>query len=231
MFKESLITDALANLKYVRLKHLTYRASWSTSDVEHFLYFSRWGTPKNFLTAYFGLRNAGAEEFGIECIRAYGGDLYRILKHDARVDCTMTFSLGNLAGWSPRWSLYIPKIPTHNGVIPEISMASLGEKIRIDVRECLFPIIHDVTSLDRLLSLLLKDVEPCRWFRVNGAIRAAQIAYLARRLGLGTAEITSMLKPFEKELRASLVRGPNPASYINDVVKRSAEIDTPELRS
>jgi hypothetical protein len=40
MFDEKSIAPGLAELGYLRLKKLTYKASWSLTDVEHFLFFS-----------------------------------------------------------------------------------------------------------------------------------------------------------------------------------------------
>lgn len=211
MVKEQSISGAMEDLKYVRVKRLVYRASWSTAEVEHFLYFQNWGNLKEFLAADFGFRNVGAENFGIECVRTYGGELYRILEHDPHTDCTMRFCLGKLTEWGPRSSLRIQEMP----------MTSLAEKIGLDVRERLVPIIHNVTSAGTLLSLLVEDVEPCPWYRVNGAIRAAQIVYLARRLGIGVDEIAEMLRPYEKILATSLPNGVKPGSYVDAIVQRS----------
>ena len=38
MFDEKPITSALAELGYRRLKRRTYKASWSSEDVEHFCF-------------------------------------------------------------------------------------------------------------------------------------------------------------------------------------------------
>ncbi len=46
-----------------------------------------------------------AEFFAGRSIRAYGGDLYRALNLGDPQSCAMKFSLGGLAGWSPRSSL------------------------------------------------------------------------------------------------------------------------------
>ena len=40
MFDEKPITSGLAELGYLRLKKRTFKASWSSADVEHFLFFS-----------------------------------------------------------------------------------------------------------------------------------------------------------------------------------------------
>lgn len=209
MLKESVITNAVAELKYERIKRFTYRAIWSTSDVEHLLFFSLWGTPKNFLAADFGVRNKSAEAFGTECVHAFGGPIYQLMKNDEETDCFMKFSLGKLARWEPRSSLKVR----------EVSGTELTDKIKTDVHYRLVPLISRITSLDDLLSLLLKDAEPFSWMYVNSAIRVAQIVYLSRVLGMDLGEIRVSLRPFGRELVSSIPKGADPASYIDRVLE------------
>jgi hypothetical protein len=56
MFDEKSITLGLAELGYLRLKKRTYKASWSSAEVEHFLFFSLYGAG-NYFVCYFGIRN------------------------------------------------------------------------------------------------------------------------------------------------------------------------------
>ncbi|MBR1120784.1 hypothetical protein JQ628_04590 [Bradyrhizobium lablabi] len=209
MLKEKTITLRLKELGYLRCGRFIYKASWSAPDVEHYLYFSTYGSPKEFLAGDFGVRNEAAQSFGVKCVRAYGGAIYRLVEQDEPMRCYMRFPLGKIAGWSPRWSLTLSNQPE----------ADLVDLISEAVRYQLFPVIREVTNLGRLLSLLEKDEEPVRWVHVNGAMRAAQIAYLARLLGMGTAEIRSMLRRRENELVAHL-RGAtlDCASYIERII-------------
>jgi hypothetical protein len=48
MFDEKSIILGLAELGYLRLKKLTYKASWSSTEVEHFLFFSPYGSGNYF---------------------------------------------------------------------------------------------------------------------------------------------------------------------------------------
>lgn len=214
MLNEDALTGALSGLEYRRIKRRVYRATWSPPDVGHFLYVSLYGRPKEFLTVDFGIRNDGAQAFGVECVRAYGGPLYQLLRHDERVDCFMRFSLARLADWGSRTSLYLPGM----------SEALLLEKITTDIRGRLFPLIRGVVSTARLLTFLLKDAEPCRWMYVNAAMRAGQVAYLARMLGMQRGDTEAMLRPLEQEMKACLARGMDPASYVTSVVDRSANV-------
>jgi hypothetical protein len=221
MLDELSLTAAMADVGYDRRKSYVYRAEWSTLDVEHFVYFQTYGTPKDYLAADFGIRNKEAESFAIRSIQAYAGDLYRLLRHDDGSDCFMRFSLGRLASWGIRSSLNIS----------EMSERALAEKIKHDIRQQLFPIILEVTDLARLLSLLLVDAEPHPWIRSNGAMRAAMIVNLARRLGMQPGEVRAVLKPHNKRIATSLLKAPNPdpASYVERIIEDAVSNSCPNL--
>jgi hypothetical protein len=209
---EKSIAAGLREIGYARAKPLVYKATWSAPEVEHFLFFTLYGTPKEFLAGDFGVRNCNAQAFGVRCAQAYGGEAYRLVGQEEGQRCYMRFPLGKLAGWKPRWSLTVSTAPEEASI----------ETIKGAIRDKLFPLIRDVTSVDRLMSLLAVDDEPVRWLHVNGAMRAAQIAYLARELGVATADIRSMLRPREIEVSAHLAGGKlDPASYIDRVIEDS----------
>jgi hypothetical protein len=195
MLDEKSMTRDLSELGYLRLKRLTYKASWSSTDVEHFLYFSLF-SGGYYLACEFGVRNPAAQRFAIECLQLYGGPLFQTFRVDPRFDCPMQFSLGRMAGWPERSSLIVSKM----------SASALADKVKRDVRDSLFPLIRSVLSAADLFSLLVKDDEPFRWLRVNGALRAAMIVYLGRRIGMQAGEIEAMLQPYLKEIAASVDR-------------------------
>lgn len=221
MLDELSLRAAMADVGYQRLKRYVYRAEWSMPEVEHFVYFQLYGTPREYLAADFGIRNKEAESFAIRSIQAYGGDLYQLLRHDDRSDCFMRFSLGQLASWGIRSSL---KISAMSG-------AALAEKIKHDITQQLFPIIRDVTSLDRLLALLLVDAEPYPWIRCNGAMRAAMIVNLACRLGKHPSEIPTLLTPHNKEIANNLRKAPDPDpnSYVERIIEDSVSGALPNV--
>ena len=214
MLKEKRITLGLEELGYVRCGRFIYKAAWSTPDAEHYLYFSMYGAPREFLSGDFAIRNEAAQSFGVRCVRTYGGALYQLVEEDEPTRCYMRFPLGKVAGWNPRWSLTLSTLPE----------ADLVKLIKGAVRDQLLPVIHDVTNLGRLLSLLERDEEPVRWVHVNGAMRAAQIAFLARALGMGTVEIRSMLRRRENELFTHLRGATLNCAYYIDRIIDDAEI-------
>jgi hypothetical protein len=57
---------------YPGLDVFIYKALWSTSEVEHFIYFSQNPKQKTVVMGQFGIRNPEVEAFGITAIRKYG---------------------------------------------------------------------------------------------------------------------------------------------------------------
>jgi hypothetical protein len=211
MLDETPIKEALSDIGYRRLKRFVYKATWSTHAVEHFLYFSLYGKPKEYLTADFGLRNEQAQAFGFKSVRAYGGELYQLARHDVRTHCAMIFSLGRLALWKPRSSLYLPSL----------SEIGLAEKIKVDVQNKLFPIIRSITEARSLLAFLNTDVEPNLWIYSNGAIRAAMIVSLARKCGMDAEQIRILLEPQIKRVAAQLGGTFSPTAYLEKIIEDS----------
>ena len=209
MSYRSIVSNVLRGLGYRLRKGSAYRAEWSTDGVEHFIYLTLYGTPKNFISLDFGVRNLFAQNFAIHEIQKYGGPQYSALKYDEDNDCVMTFSLGKMSGWSPRWSL--------NGA--DFSAKDLSYRIKNDVEFRLFPAIQPLKTAKDLLSFLLIDAEPCPWVRSNEAIRAAQIIHLGRQVGMGSSEIRTALEPHEKAIASCLIKAPNPSSYLDSVIR------------
>jgi hypothetical protein len=142
------------------------------------------------LAAEFGIRNPDAQRFAIECLRLYGGRLFKDFDVDPVFGCPMQFSLGRMVGWPSRSSL----------VVPEMTEVALAAKVNNDVRNALFPIVRSVLVSADLFSLLAKDVEPCRWYVVSAAIRAAMLVHLGRQVGMPTSEIEATLQPYMKNI-------------------------------
>ncbi len=212
MLYEVQINDALSELGYRRLRRFAYKALWSTPDVEHFLYFSVYGRPREFLTADFGLRNEQAQAFAFKSVQAYGGELYQLARHDVSSHCSMRFSLGQLASWHPRASLHLP----------EMSEIALAEKIKLAIQDHLYPIIRGVMDTERLLYLLLADAEPYSWVHSNGAIRAAMIVSLATKNGMDVEKIRTLLQPYSRRIAVVLAKGSDPAAYIKRIIDDAA---------
>jgi hypothetical protein len=216
MFDEKSIAAAVAELGYRRLKKWTYKAWWSSADVEHFLFFFLHGGG-NYLACDFGLRNPAAERFAVECLRLFAGPLFQDVRFDPRFGCHMRFSLGMLAKWPSSSSL----------VISEMSGAALADKVKGDISNLLFPVVRSVSSTSDLLCFLIRDDEPNRWFRVSGAVRAATIVHLGRRLGMKTTELKAMLHPYMKEIGANIGRSVtgdrmSPSAFLEDVVRHAS---------
>jgi hypothetical protein len=220
MLEETRIETTLKELGYRRLKRFFYRGGWSNSDVEHFLYLSVYGKPKDFLTADFGLRNEPAQTFAFNSLRTYGGDIYQLKAQDLDRHWSMRFSLGHLAKWRPRVSLHIPAA----------SAAALAEKIKADIQVYLFPIIRGIIDTNGLLHFLLSDVDSYSWAYSNGALRAAMIVYLAAQDGMNSTQIRAMLAPYSKQISFGLVKASDPALFLDRVIQDALALCAIERR-
>jgi len=215
MFDEKLITSGLAELGYRRLKKRTYKASWSSADVEHFLFLSLHAGGRYF-SCDFGIRNPPAELFALECVKLYGGPAFQSIRFDPRDGCSMRFSLGGLARWDILWSLKISGM----------SEATLADKVTCAVRDLLLPVVRSILAPADLFSLLTKDVEPCRWLSVSGALRVAMIVYLGRRMGMETRELEAMMQPHLRDITNGVERGVAPSFFLSEVLQ-SADAERP----
>ena len=120
----------------------------------------------------------------------------RDVRFDPRYDCSNRFPLGKLAGWSIGWSL----------TISAFSEAAFADKVKGDIEHLLLPVVRSILSPADLFSVLIKNVEPCSWVTVGGPLRAAQVVYLGRRLGVTTSELRSLLQPYLTQIGGSLGR-------------------------
>jgi hypothetical protein len=188
VFDDKLMQRELALIGYDRFRKYIYRASWSTTEVEHFLYFGK--DTRQYFTAEFGLRNPDAEELGIEAIAKYGHPNHQLWlkERDAATDCSMTFEFGRLDKHSPNsW----PRVR-----LPEISGQDLAVLVAGFVRQNLLPVIESVTDLETYLAFLVADRDPNRWLiSRNRMIRAAQVVAVSAQLGRSHAETKDLLRP------------------------------------
>jgi hypothetical protein len=180
---ESMTTPILRQAEYEQIDTLTYRAFWSTAEVEHFIFFEEGGKRKGLFTGHFGIRNTEAEAFSANAILRYSGEFhFQALRYDERKSCTMRVPFGRLV---PLWSIYVP----------QLLKSEIGEAVESIVTKHVRPLVEGVTTAEKLMSLLLENEDPFFWGATNGAIRAAQIAVLGDKSGLDLDQIRSALEP------------------------------------
>jgi hypothetical protein len=193
-----------------------YKASWSTEEVEHFIYVSDHRgdltDPKHEgqVFASFGIRNAAAEEFSCNAIHAYGGEVLKLFKCGEATSCAMRFGFERMdpVGWPIR-----SRGPPRDAI---------PEWFRVFITEHLAPTVGHVRTLPDLLGLLIADMSHFPWVSSNGAIRAAQIVALARQTGLGGDHVRAILEPRRQHIaqggdKRSEVRA-NPTAYVDKLL-------------
>jgi hypothetical protein len=212
---EDSLTEALAPLGYLRVERLTYRATWSTDDVEQFISFDTYGNPKQFLTADAGLRNAKAEAFAKQCQERYAGEAYfRCMPDGGYIYppyfCPIHFSIGSLFEWGIRSSLDTL----------DFSSDELAGKIVDDLGAKFIPSIGAIKSCADLLRFLEKcDRTTPPLLQMGDYYRAAQIAFLSRKLGVARAETQTVLRGFVIGIRNGIdERRFTPETYIEQIL-------------
>ena len=185
---DDVLAKALAPIGYARVEKLTYRADWSTQDVEQILWFDTYGNPKEFLVGDAGLRNAKAETFAKQCQQHYASPLIlQCLNQESGKQspwfCPLHFSVGSLLRWGLRSSLSLARCT------PEQITTSLAP----GVRSKLLPLIGDIRTSAALLDFLERDGEPLPWLISGTYYRAALVAYLAAKLGRPQEETKALL--------------------------------------
>jgi hypothetical protein len=212
---DDLLTKALAPIGYVRVEKLTYRANWSTDDVEQFLSFDTYGNPKQFLSSDAGLRNPQAEAFAMQCRERYVGRMYfRDMPEGGYVFphffCPVHFDAGTFCSWKPRGSLNIP----------DFSPSNLSAKVVSELSAKLIPLVSAIRSSADLLKFLSNpDMTASPYIQMGDYYRAAQIAFLARKLGRPRAETQTILRGFTIGIRRGIDTDRfTPESYIERIL-------------
>lgn len=193
MFEDNAMQRELNTVSYRRLSKYIYRASWSTREVEHFLYFEK--DSHKYFVAWFGLRNDIVEEFSIASAVRYQHENFQLtLKgRDPSTACSMKFVFGSLDEFSQNpW----PRVHLSN-----ISGHDLAILVSGFVRQSLIPSIGSIVDLQAYLAFLLADQEPNRWPTTNNhMIRVAQIVAVAAQLGRSSSEIKELLRPYDHQI-------------------------------
>jgi hypothetical protein len=207
---DDLLASALIDLGYERVAKLVYRARWSTTEIEHVLRFDTYGTPKIYLEGDPGMRNAAAEAFAMRCRRLHAiGSMRETVPIDQWWR-PVHFSLGDYCGWSVRGCL--------NTL--EFGPDELAKKVVDDARSKLIPLVGAIkTSADLLAFLERPDWTTPPLIQMGEYYRAAQIAYLARKLGAARKETKNILLGFSLRIRNSIDKSRfTPETYIDQIL-------------
>jgi hypothetical protein len=211
---DGLLAEALREAGYKRVAKLTYRTDWSTPEVEHLLTFDTYGRPKQFLTGDIGLRNREADTFAEQCQRRYAAP---VIRNSDFVPppwwCWMHCSLGMLANWKGA-----------NLNTPYYTQAEFMQKVAASVRDFLVPYVGGITTIERFYDFLAQDSEPMRWFRSGGYFRAAEVAFLGRKLGVAPDKLEQTLLPRRRETINGIdMKMLTPDEYIARIVGDAGE--------
>jgi hypothetical protein len=171
-----------------------YKATWTPTDVEHFIYLGADIQNHKYLVGKFGFRSDLAEEFSIASLLKYGHPNFRLWMdhHDRQIGCVINFDFYRLDQIDHR-------------VLLATEANKLAQHVTELVRDRLLLVVREVTTLAKLLELLVSDVEPYPWFATNPIVRAAQIVAIGIHLGIPRRMILDMLRPYYQLISGNLV--------------------------
>jgi hypothetical protein len=214
--REAELTPILGRAGYRKVSRDTYLYGDGTCEVQHYLYLARSGERGRYLTAEFGLLQDAAHAFSRDMIFRYGGPLYRDVGDTiSKAHCYMRFSLWRFCAMRGRryWDTADPEA---------------GDQIYERLNSTLVKFVTPIDSNTALLSVLLSDGEPCPWFAVNSAIRAAQVLHLAGATGRDMDEVAERLQSKALFISKSLPGAENADSYLETVAKEARSLSSPK---
>jgi hypothetical protein len=211
---DDILAPALTEIGYKKVAKLTYRAGWSTDDVEQFLSFHTYGTPKQYLSGDAGFRNLKAEAFAEQCQQRYASQTYfRCMPEGGYVYppyfCLMHFSIGSLLEWGIRDSLDMWAL----------SPDELARAVVQPIQSKLIPFVGAITTMERLHDFLASDREPLRWYMRGPYYRAALVVFLARQLSVPREKTKALLLTHARDIENGIDRTRLTAeSYIDHIL-------------
>lgn len=220
---DDILGKALEPVGYRRVEKLTYRAVWSTPDVEHMLRFDTYGNPKQFLSADAGLRNNEAEAFAKQCEVRYANPM-SLQPTDPSAFwnspwfCLMHFSAGELLQWGARGALDLAGLSSER--IAEIVASGLSTKLA--------PFVGEIQTVASLLAFLEGDARPLLWVMRGPYYRAALVAYLAAKLDRPRDQTAALLRQHALAIANGIDRSRfTPEAYIEHILDDAAAAVAP----
>lgn len=200
MSRYTAVGKQVETLGYSRVDKKTYRANWSTSEVEHYLYFEM--SDNISIGASFGLRNIVADHFAIESVAKYGhenfGIAYQKYGQNWKAGCSMRFGFSQFDKYSQKLWPYFDLI----GYKPE-DLASFTKEF---VTKYVLPLVQPITDLETYFAFLVADKEPTPWLASNMPMRATQIVCVSCQLGYENSKTRELLSPYDKLIANGLHR-------------------------
>lgn len=176
---------ALRGLGYHRLSEREYKAPWTSDRIDHFVYLrwlKKWGEQ---VSVSIGIRHREAQDFAIDMLRKFGPALMLENLKVGPNECWVGFQLGKLCSWPLPFSLYVG----------EIGVDGCVTRIVDDLQDTLHPLVeginNDAAMYDFLTQIEIRAMRP-----LNGAVHAAEIIFVGKRLGYSQDEVLSDMEPF-----------------------------------
>jgi hypothetical protein len=205
---KTVLVDVMDSLDYQRVVDDSFRARWSSRDVEHYLY---WRVSRNetFLMGEFGLRNPVSEQYAQDCAVLYGGWPRKDLRlRYEQHSCFMRLTFDRLDLDSKELMIMFTRMTD----------SELRSQLLEIVESKVLPALSPIASFNDLYSTLEADGRLCPWFATNAVLRAAKLAKLGKMLGMPTEALESTLLQHQAVIQKFIRSDQNVQVYIQKII-------------
>jgi hypothetical protein len=189
MFDRRILKSHLSELGCREVARHIYLAPPTLEGVEWTLRFRLLGIYRWDLEAFLSYKHTAAAEFGDMCIRTVPG-WAAILNRSIAASGDRPRPMGSIGfdRLAPGWAV------GQRLSIRELTAVQTAQRVAADVREHVLPFAHSIASLEVFYERLAADEEPMTWSFSMPLCRAAEVAYLARQLGVRRESVSSILR-------------------------------------
>lgn len=208
-----LLADVMDSLNYQSVTDGSFRARWSSADVEHYLYW-RVSRHETFLMGEFGFRNPVSEQYAQDCAVLYGGWPRKDLRlRYEQHSCYMRLTFDRLDLSSRELMIMFTRMTD----------SELRSQLQEIVEEKVLPSLSRIASLDDLYNILEANGGLCPWFATNAVLRAAKLAKLGEMIGISPEALEGTLLRHQTDIQKFLRSDRSVHVYIQKVMHHGAD--------
>jgi len=182
---DALLKAALGQLGYSHLRKRTFKAPWSSEVVDHLVYLDWLKNGGEHVYVLIGIRHQDAQEFAQDMLFKFGPSYSRASWKIGNNFSLVGFQLGVLCSWPLPFALY----PAEVGV--DACAGTIIDSLQDTLRPLVEGINDDSSMYDFLTQTEIRAMRP-----LNGAVHAAEVLFIGRRLGYSQHKVASDIEPF-----------------------------------
>jgi hypothetical protein len=173
--------------------------------IDHLVYLRWLKKGGEHISVYVGVRHREAQYFALEMLQKFGPALAGSYSPGPHVSF-VGFKLGKLCSWPLPWALYPD----------EIGIDACVKTIMDGLQDTLRPLVEGITS-DSAMYAFLTQTQITAMRPLNGAVHAAEIVFVGKRLGYSQSKIMSDIDPFLPSITNQINRALTVEDYLERV--------------